>query len=391
MVIAVGGCDNVDWGGIKIAVVPPPARTDDAAGAAPERDLPAGPILFYVHQDSSGPTVIPVGHVTDGGLAPITPGDDPAAFAARFTDAFLAPGTELALFRRAQRVGTLTVQGATVPEEPVCRPLPRATGSMELATNAGGVTEFLAMDTGAAPESQSFDDLQPARGMQVVGDMLAGRMLQERETAVPSVAAARRQLQPFPLAGSADPGFTATYLVDDSLGVGGDDDGAALFVVFTPRGQSGYQPAFVGFTDYSSGKAAPRVIDFLDWNRDGQVELLLEVFGAHTSWFRAVGRDDDDAWRGIFEDRCDPRTAQVAADTADVPAEGEAATQASGRTSTPTRRARPTRDLDPMPDVQPTIQLSNPLQTPIVAPAQIRDSTGRDTVPPDSGGVAGGA
>lgn len=402
MVIAVGGCDNVDWGGIQIAVVPPPARTDEAAGAVPDRELPAGPVLFYIHQDSAGPTVIPVGHVTDGGLTPITPGDDPATFAARFTDAFLAPGTGLALFRRGRRVGTLTIQGAAVPEEPVCRPLPRATGTMELASGAGAVTEFLAVDTAFAPESQSFDDLRPVRSMEVVGDMLAGRMLQDRETAVPSVAAARRQLQPFPLAGNADPGFTATYLVDDSLGVGGDDSGAALFVVFTPRGQSGYQPAFVGFTDYSGGKAAPRVIDFLDWDGDGQVELLLEVFGAHTSWFRAVGEDDNDAWHATFEDRCDPRTAQVAADTADVPTEGEAAAQAPRPaprrtpTAAPTRRSEPIPALDSMLDVQPTIQLSNPLQTPIVTPpaqrggTTVRDSTARDTVPPDSGGVAGG-
>ncbi len=396
MVIAVGGCDNVDWGGIQIAIVPPPAKTGEAAEAEPQRELPSGPVLFYVHQDSAGPTVIPVGHVTGDGLTAIDPGDDPDAFADRFTAAFLAPGTALALFRRGRRVGTLTVQGAAVPRQPVCRPLPRATGSLELATGAGGVTEFLAMDTAQAPESQSFDDLRPVRSMEVVGDMLAGRMLQDREATVPSVAAARRQLQPFPLAGSADPGFTATYLVNDSLGVGGDDDGAALFVVFTPRAQSGYQPAFVGFTDYSNGKAAPRVIDFLDWDGDGQVELLLEVFGAHTSWFRAVGRDGD-SWHAIFDDRCDPRTAQVAADTAEVPTEGEPAVQTPQPAPRPRPRPAQTRpaqmpDLDSMPDIQPTIQLSNPLQTPVVTPpaqrdTAVRDSTVRDTVPPDSGGV----
>jgi hypothetical protein len=379
MVIGVGGCDNVDWGGIDIAIVPPPAKTGPAE-AAPEPDLPAGPVLFYVHRDSTGPTVIPVGRLGDSGLTPIEPGDDPTAFADRFTNALLAPGTELALFRRGRRVGNLTVEGATLPDGPVCRPLPRATGTLDLASGAGGVTEFLALPVASAPESQPSDELRPARRMEVVGDMLAERMLQDREVPVASVAAARRQLQPFPLADSPDPGFAATYLVDDTLGLGADDDGNALFVVFTPRGQEGYQPAFVGFTDYTGGKAAPRVIDFLDWDRDDHAEILLEVFGTSSSWFRAVGRDGD-RWRAIFEDRCDPRTAptDTAAPVEAEPVEARPAPRQQARRQPP---PQPAFDLDSIPDIEPTIQLSNPAQTPRVG----RRDTARDTVPPDTGG-----
>ena len=374
----------MEWGGIDLAVVPPPEKAEPDAEAQPVRELPAGPVLFYVHRDSAGATVIPVGQVTDRGLTTIAPGGDPAAFATRFIDAHLAPGTELALFRRGQRVGLLTVDGAALPADPVCRPLPRATGTVELASDVEAV-ELLALAAPAAPESHAPAGLQPARSMEVVGDMLARRMLQERQTDVPSVAAARRQLQPFPIADTPDPGFTATYLVGDSLGLGGDDVGAALFVVFTPRGQEGYQPAFVGFTDYSTGKAAPRLIDFLDWDRDGQVELLLEVFGTTTSWFRAVARDD--GWHAVFEDRCDPRTAPVATDTAAQPAAG--APQPAPARRTPIRRtSRPPSALDSIPDIEPTIQLSDPGQIIAPGPGTARD-TARDTVPPDTGSGGG--
>ena len=377
MVIAVGACDNVEWGGIDIDVVPPPSRTPEAAGTEASDALPEGPILFYVHRDTARTTVIPVGQITGDGLEPVTPSGDPDAFGTRFMDAFLAPGTELALFRRGQRVGSVTVGTAAMPAGAVCRPLPRATGTATL-TGSAETEEFLALDTAVAPESRAPDGLGRARSMEVTGDMMARRMLAERDVPVTSAAPLRRQLLPFPLADSPDPGFTATYLVDDSLGLGQDDAGAALFALFTPEGQTGYGPAFVGFADYAAGrKAAPRVIDFLDWDRDGSVELLLEVFGTTASWFRAVGRQGEH-WGAIFEDQCDPRTAP-APDTADAPGNGEPA----GQTPESTRRQRPAArqptGIEAIPE--PTIQLSNPGQTP-----RLGRDTARDTVPPDTGG-----
>lgn len=397
MVIGMGGCDNVEWGGIDFAVVPPPPHAADSADAVPERTLPDGPILFYVHRDTTAATVIPVGQIAPDGITRIAPGDAFEEFGPRFMDAFLAPGTELTLFRRGRRAGTLTVDSAAMPTGPVCRPLPRATGTVDLA-GADDAVEFLALDTSHAPESRPEDALEPVRSMEVMGDMMAGEMLRARGVAVPNAAGVRRQIQPFPLTGRPEPGFTATYLVDDSLGLGGDDAGAALFVVFTPRGQTGYDTAFVGFADYAAtGKAAPRAIDFLDWNGDGNVELLLEVFGTGTSWFRAVGLADG-RWRAIFQDRCDPRTAPVAQDTATATGAGRPAAPGTGAEQptagqptptagrpTPTRQeaTQPGPTLDSIPTIEPTIQLSNPGGTPRIR----RDTTRRDTVPPDTGGV----
>lgn len=339
----------MEWGGLGLSIVPPPDKTGEDEGVSANRGLPDGPVLFYVRRDSVGATIIPVGHVAGTGLVRITPGDDISAFGARFIRAFLTPGTQLTLYHRGQRMGTVTVDSAGVPPVPVCRPLPRAVGSLALTADAEGVTEFLALDQADAPEGRLAGGFEQERRMAVVGDMLAGEMLRARGVPVPSATAARRQLQPFPLTGSPEPGFAATYVVDDSVGIGGDNAGASLFVVFTPQGQTGYDTAFVGFSDYGDGgKAAPRIIDFMDWDRDESVELLLEIFGTRTSWFRAVGLDDG-RWQTIFQDRCDPSTAPM--DTAE--AEGGAPTAESPR-------SRLQRALDSIPVIEPTIQLSDP-------------------------------
>jgi hypothetical protein len=361
MVIAVGGCDNVEWGGLGLSIVPPPDKAGDSGDAVTDRDLPDGPVLFYVRRDSIGATVIPVGHVTGTGLAPINPGDDIDAFGARFMRGFLTPGTRLTLYRRGQRMGTVTLDSARVPPVPVCRPLPRARGSLSLTADAEGVTEFLALDQTDAPEGRLAGRFEQERRMAVVGDMLVGEMFRARGVEVPSTTAARRQLQPFPLTASPEPGFAATYIVDDSVGLGGDNVGASVFVVFTPQGQTGYDAAFVGFSDYGDGgKAAPRIIDFLDWDRDeaGNVEFLLEIFGTRTSWFRAVGFADG-RWQTIFQDRCDPRTAPM--DTSEAGSEAQSAEDP---------RSSRQRALDSIPDIEPTIQLSDPTAT-----QRLRDTT----------------
>jgi hypothetical protein len=199
------------------------------------------------------------------------------------------------------------VDSAYVPTGEVCRRLPWARGSLELAGAAGEATEFRAMARTQAPPGTVMPGrtLQPERRMEVVGNILAERALRARRAQLPAWATARRQLQPFPITGTQDLGFTATFLVADQLQVGGDDNGYSLFILYTPQAPTGYDTAYVSFTSYPvDGKAAPRVIDFLDWNRSGQVDLLLEVFGTRTSWFEAVGRVNDQ-WRRTFRDQCD--------------------------------------------------------------------------------------
>jgi hypothetical protein len=169
-----------------------------------------------------------------------------------------------------------------------------------------------------APQGQTLPggELAVEGRMQIVGNILAERALRARGAQLPNWSRARRQLQPFPVSETRDLGFTATFLVDDELAVGNDDQGYSLYIVYTPQAQAGYDTAYVSYTSYTAeGKAAPRTIDFLDWDRDGSVEILMEVFGTRNSWYAAVGSDGDE-WSRTFEDRCDERAEPVIPDTA---------------------------------------------------------------------------
>jgi hypothetical protein len=396
MVIAATGCDNVEWGGLDVAVVPPPPKTapissDIEAG----EELPQGPILYHVTRDSVRTTMVPVGTVQDQELVPIRPGADPAEFGERFITSFLRADAEFTLFRNGRRAGTLIVDSAYVPVSGVCRPLPVALGDVELSGDAGESSEFLAMARTQAPEGRSLAgvSMEPERRMRVVGPILAERALRARGVPLPNWSRALQQIQPFPVAESRDLAFTATFLSDDLLQVGNDDQGYSLFVLYTPQAQTGYDTAYVDYVSYTaSGKSAPRVIDFLDWDRDGHAELLLQVFGTRQAWYRALGSESGD-WQQTFEDLCDPSLAAApdtvtvdttAADSTPaptpVPARPQQQTPAPGQT--PARPQAPPADTQAppdtsraaiIPDIQPAIQLLTPLPTP-------------RTTPPDTGG-----
>lgn len=380
MVIGLAACDNVEWGGLDLSVVPPPPRTGPSAPDVQTGDrLPEGPVLYHVTRDSAATTMVPIGVIVDQELQRISVGDDAAEFGDRFTTAFLREGAEFTLFRRGRRAGTLIVDSAAVPTS-ACRPLPRATGQVEISGNAGNATEFLAMARTQAPEGRMIpgDTVEVERRMQVVGNILAERALRTRDAPLPNWARARRQLLPFPVSATRDLGFTATFLVDDELAIGNDDQGYSLYIVYTPQAQTGYDTAYVAYTSYTAaGKAAPRTVDYLDWDRDGRVELLLEVFGTRDSWFAAVGADGDDNWSRTFEDRCDPGATTAPADTAATDSAGDAPTptppdtpaatpQSSSQSASPQRRsgqAAPARQPDrasPLPRIEPRVRLSDP-------------------------------
>jgi hypothetical protein len=296
----------VEWGGVDLSVVPPPPKAGPSAGddAAADR-LPQGPILYHVRRGPTGAILNPVGEVTDRGLRRIDTGADPQAFATRFITSFLPQGAGFTLFHNGRRAGTFAVDSTWVPGD-ACRALPRAAGTIETGGSGETVTEFLAMARTQAPEGRMIGQaIEADSRMQVIGDVLAERAVRARRAPVPDWADARRQIQPFPVSETRDLAFTATFLVDDELDVGDDDQGYSLFIVYTPRAQASYDTAYVDFTSYTAeGKAAPRTIDFLDWDRDGVVELLLEVYGTANSWYAAID-EQDGRWGKPFEERCD--------------------------------------------------------------------------------------
>jgi hypothetical protein len=339
----LAGCDNIQWGGASVTFVQPPPKAGAATGSAVGTDgerLPEGAILYYVQPAGNGAIMTPVAEITGDSLRSMRATSDWNLYGSRFIAEFLRQGSEFALFRNGTRVGTFVTQGASIPDSTVCPRLPRATGSLELSPGGEKYTEFLALSKAQAPDVRRriAAELSPTRSMQIVGPILAERMLRARGAQLPgNWQRAMAQLKPFPITGSADPGFSATFLVDDTLGVGLDNQGYSLFFVATPQGGVGYDTAFVMFNDYpKTGKAAPRVVDYLDWNRDDQVDLLLQVYGSTSSWFEAVSKTKK-GWRRTFADHCQASPSAPAA--APSPAQSAAPPADTARRRAPRQRA----------------------------------------------------
>lgn len=328
ILIGVAACDNVNWGGADFAIVPPPPQAQGgpgvSAGDSTVERLPEGPILYYVVPSAEGGTMVPIAEVAGDTLNALRAVQDPASFAALFISEHMRQGSEFVLFRAGIRAGTLIVQSAeALPGSGECAAIPRATGTLELGPVAAQAREFLALSKLHAPQvpRRVDQDLAPGRNMQVIAPILAERLMRARRAGLPgNWQRAMAQLQPFPLATMQQPGYATTFLVGDTLGPGLDDDGYSIFYIGIPN-QVSYDTAYVDYRPYpEGGKSAPRVVDFLDWDRDEQVELLLQVYGVSDRWFEAVGSTGG-RWRRIFRDRCEvttpaPMPAAGAADSA---------------------------------------------------------------------------
>ncbi len=314
MLTIATGCDNVGWGGADVAVVPPPPKASGlpVSGEDLAEAMPEGPILFYVVPNAAGGVMVPVAEITGDSLTPLRAKSDPGLYAGRFIAANMRRGAEFALYRNGARVGTYVVQSATAPESDACPALPRAQGTLELSAGAAGIPEFLAIAKPHAPEirRQLNFATEPTRNMQVIAPILAEKMIRARRAELPgNWMRAMAQLKPIPIAGAQDAGFATTFLVGDEMQTGGDNLGYSVFYIGVPGAQFGYDTVFVKFQKYEvDGKAAPRVVDILDWNRDGQVDLLLQVYGNNDTWFEAVGKNAAGKWARTFVDRCEKPT-----------------------------------------------------------------------------------
>ena len=401
IVIAASGCDNVQWGGAELAFVPPPPKAQESAPGdeEPGEDrLPEGPLLHLVRAEGGGiATLVPIAEVSGDTLIPLE-ANDWEAYGNRLIAEHYRAGAELALFRSGARVGTFVVQSAEIPPADVCPRVPRVTGVMELGPGAGDAVEFLALrKTDAPAPPQPAAAAQPTRAMQVLAPILAERLLRARSAPLPgNWQRAMAQLTPIPIAGSNDPGIAATFLVGDTLGPGLDDDGSSLFFIATPQAQTGYEPVHVEYNNYAStGKTAPRLVDYLDWDRDGQVELLIQHYGVADTWFSAVGRTGN-RWRVIFQHRCPP-TAAPAAPPDSAQAAGTAATRRASSQPAPAQQEtapQPRQQAAPTPDTtrrdtlqarqQPVARPDTTRPEPAAPPRQDsvvrRDTLRRDTL-----------
>lgn len=322
ILLSAAGCDNVSWGGTDVTVVPPPEKAPAPAQRAEPRpvasgivEMPEGPVLYQVSVLGGGTgQLTPVAEITADSLHPLQPGQNASGFADAFIAEHLRRDAEFVLFHDGGRVGTFVVESAAFDGGTPCRPLPSAHGILELSAAGQGADEFLALERQQVPPGIGRAEPPPVtRTMQVLGPIIAERMMRRRGASLPGDwQRAYAQVAPFPLedGGAA---FAATFLVSDTLGPGLDDQGYSLFYIAEPR-EADYDTVYVSYRPYpESGKQAPRVIEFLDWDRDGQAELLMRVFGTADSWLEALDRGSR-GWRRTFADRCNmPGTASDSA------------------------------------------------------------------------------
>lgn len=307
---ALAGCDNVEWGGATVQVIkPPPAR--DVATVSTEAEpetplgLPTGSVIFHVVRASDGSArVVPVAEVSGDSLRSLRrpAGVSPQAFEQRFRDAVLPQNSQLTLFRRGARVGTVTVQS---PAGVTACGVPLASGQAVTVAAAAAEGEFIAFRKGLEPDV--VGDYAPPQingPITRYASLIAERLvLQNGLTRPRSWPGAQRNLQALDVERGGNPEMAATYLVGDDLAPGGAaPDGWSVFYVASYEQRAGYTPFYTEVRDYrKTGEAAPKLVDYLNWNGQGGSDMLIQVFGPRDVWYEAVSKDRGGRWTKVWE------------------------------------------------------------------------------------------
>jgi hypothetical protein len=179
---------------------------------------------------------------------------------------------------------------------------------MELSPSASAAERFLALEEGIG-EAEPYGDFQsfePGRQHRISIQNLAGEALNELRAQWPGVALqnTRQDLQVFRPGREEAPSVVGTFLIQDQLAIGVAPDPAySLLVIGAPRGNQ-FSREYTWYRRVGDdGKGAPRFFSKMDWDGDGDEELLLEVFGAEARWWAALEREGG-AWILVFQEPC---------------------------------------------------------------------------------------
>lgn len=294
------GCDNVAWGGVDVRWVPPSDAAPGALAVAPdpEGDQPspiaAAPLLLAGVRDGARATLVVVGAIRDGALS--ESGAAPPA-----------PDSEWILFAEGVRIGSMRADRVGTADD-FCGSPASVSGVVELVPVAATAERFLALPVSDVENAayEAFRPLTHEYEQRVATLALAQEAIPRVGARWPpdGVLSARQDIRAFQPLGTALPSVAATFLYRDQLAVAPPVQGAyALFILASPSGDE-YRAAYEWYQAAdASGKAAPRYFDHLDWDRDGDGEVLLEVFGSERRWHAALERRDGE-WVRSFEDPC---------------------------------------------------------------------------------------
>lgn len=316
LVLAAGlltGCD-VEWGGAHLSLETPPAR--DTAGEEEERPeaerlppMPAPPLLYVVRSaPGGGARAMPIARLEEGSPAPLGwPDDPPEAWLERFTADFLAPGTELPLYSRGRRLGSVILDAV---DEPVNAGCPAVASARLLVPPGAPVPPWsFAHAAGSGTRLPGFTGTgEPTRRMLTFGPILAERLFRGAGEDRPYLATPA-EIVPVPLPRDTVPAMAATYMIRDTLAAVAPPEGssASLFFVARHREGSGYEPVWSRVERYGapSGKTAFAHLDWLTMEGP-DLEVLRRVTADGEGL--AIARVEPDADEGevawVEGDRC---------------------------------------------------------------------------------------
>jgi len=304
------GCDNVAWGGIDVELKPPPVaeRVPSEDGEADPESGPInveGPLLLAGMRNGVRGEFVLVGEVLPEGLSPFPnpafPEDVERLAAAT------GVGSEWILFSEGVRVGRMVVE-TTAPAEGFCGSRAAVSGVVEVVPTAAEAEHLLALPASEASqraygEYSAFSDVYAQR---VATITIAGEAIPRNGATWPAggVLDARQDIRVFQLPRSNGLTVAATFMYEDALSLSSPRQGAySLFVMGQQSGDE-YGEAFTWYRSVEAeGKGAPRYFDHLDWDGDGEEEILLEVFGSNRQWY-AVLSQVDGTWTRTFQDAC---------------------------------------------------------------------------------------
>lgn len=309
------GCDNVAWGGIEVSVDTPetdgatPAETEAAEGTVVEEipPEPLGPVLMAAVPDGTEMTLTPVAVIGAGGLEPLPEEPERIAEARATFDV----GSEWVLFAAGVRVGTATVSRTTGTAQG-CGLDFLVEATPQLLPAAVGGDRFLALPATEYGE-WAFEDYAPVAHTynQRVASLDLGRMALPRVGApwpANGMLPVRRDIQAFRPAGDQTPSFAASFVVGDDLDTTPPGPSSYALFLIADQGAQGFTERFLFFRGSGEPKAAPRFFGHLDWDGDGDDEVLLEVFGEGGRGYVALEREAGGAWATAFASAC-PHTA----------------------------------------------------------------------------------
>lgn len=318
IVTMTSGCDNVAWGGVDMHLEPPVSRAELVPSRGGDEDveeedsialpaLPEGPLLLAGTRDGSSATLVVVGEVRGETVAPLPSEEEAPGYRELLTGELLPPGTELTLFSEGVRVGRL-VTSETGVDERFCFPRVSVTGTVELLPSAVGTQRLIALPRTTVEERPYAPFRSASLGgaeRQASLDLASAAIVTSGAPWPPSLLEARADVQAFQLRDQEDPALAATFLYQDRLTVGEPvgPRAYALFVLGTPDAPG----SGLGYHWYrrvdEEGKGAPRYFGHLDWDGDGDSEVLLDVLGTETRWFAGLARTDG-SWSRSFQDAC---------------------------------------------------------------------------------------